>query len=210
MSSLKVLMGLTVLSLLSTACIRLEGQLDVRQPMAAKKKSGFLNLKKKEIKIEPDIYRAELKVNGSDSFTLKLEGREKILVPIKSEKDLRIPDNGIVRISAQDIGQPFDLRGNIATEVEHSPSTEAIEECSFTVTENRCQKICEKVDACKIECKDVQITLQGQHLVRYHFRTIHRDLSVDFLKTDKPEVLATFNGTDTQVDRIIDFSGQCR
>lgn len=210
MKGLKSLMGLLVLSLLSTSCLKLDGQLDVRQAMSAKKKSGFLNLKTKEIKIEPDLYNAELKINGNKSYTLKLEGRDKILIPIKGEKDLNIPNNGQIAISHNDINQPFDLRGDIKTNITHSGGTDTVEDCSWTVTENHCQKICDKPDACRIECKDVQVTLKGRHQVSYHYRTTHRDLSIDFLKADKPEVLATFTGSDTQVDRITDFEGVCR
>lgn len=210
MKGFKGLMGLMVLSMLSTSCLKLEGQLDVKQAMSAKKKSGFLNLKTKEIKIDPDLYRAELKILGDKNYTLKLEGHEKILIPIKSERDLNVPSSGTIAISHDDINQPFDLRGEIKTDVSHSGGTDTVEDCSWTVTENHCQKICDKPDACKIECKDVQVTLKGQHQVSYHYRTIHRDLSIDFLKIAKGEVLATFNGSDTQVDRITDYEGVCR
>lgn len=210
MLSLKGVMGLLVLSLLSTSCLKLNGQIDVRQAMSAKKKSGFLNLKTKEIKIEPDRYSAELKVNGDKSFTLKLEGREKILIPIKSEKDLNLPSSGAVAISHNDINQPFDIRGDIQTDISHSGGTDAVEECSRTVKENHCKKICEKADACKIECADVEVTLKGHRDVSYHYRTTHRDLRIDFLKIEKGEILATFEGTDTQVDRINDYVGECR
>lgn len=210
MQGLKSLMGLIVLSLLSTSCLKLDGQLDVRQAMSAKKKSGFLNLKTKEIKIEPDLYRAELKINGNKSYTLKLEGHEKILIPIKSENDLNVPTSGQIAISHNDINQPFDIRGNIKTDITHSGGTDTVEDCTWTVTENHCQKICDKPDSCTIACKDVQVTLRGHRQVSFHYRTTHRDLSVDFLKADKPEVLATFNGSDTQVDRITDFEGLCR
>lgn len=210
MSVLKNLTGLLLLSLLSTSCLKLDGQLDVKQAMSAKKKSGFLNLKTKEIKIEPDLYNAELKVNGDKSFTLKLDGRNKILIPIKSEKSLNVPGSGVFAITHDDISQPFDLKGDIRTTVTHSGGVNTVEECSWTVTEKHCQKICEKPDACDIVCKDVQVTLKGSHDVSYHYRTTHRDLSVDFLKIGKGEVLATFAGSNTEVDRITDFEGVCR
>lgn len=210
MKGLKGLMGLMVVSLMATSCLTLDGQLDVKQMMAAKKKSGFLNLKTSEIQIRPDLYRAELKVNSDKSYTLKLDGHDKILIPIKAAKDLNMPSNGHVSISHNDINQPFDLSGEIATDVQDSSRNDTVEDCTFTVTENHCQKICDKPDACSIVCKDEQVTIKGRHEVSYHYRTIHRDLSIDFLKADKPEVLASFHGTDTQTDRITDYSGVCR
>lgn len=210
MKGLKSLMGLVVVSLISTSCLSLNGQLDVKQMMSAKKKSGFLNLKTKEIQIQPDLYQAELKINSDKSYTLKLSGRDNILIPIKSSNDLHVPTNGRVAISHNDINQPFDISGNITTDVSESDRTDTVEDCTWTVTENHCQKICDKPDACQIACKDEQVTLHGRHEVSYHFQTIHRDLAMDFLKQDKPEVLASFHGTDTQTDRIDDYVGQCR
>jgi hypothetical protein len=210
MNGLKVLMGLMVVSLMSTSCVSLNGQLDVKQMMAAKKKSGFLNLKTTEIQIQPDLYSAELKINSNKNYTLKLDGQNKILIPIKASKDLNVPSNGHVSMSHNDINQPFDLSGEISTDIQDSDRTDTVEDCTFTVTENHCQKICDKPDACSIVCKDVQVTLNGRHEVSYHFRTTHRDLNIDFLKADKPEVLASFHGTDTETDRITDYSGVCR
>ncbi|MBC7538650.1 MAG: hypothetical protein H7281_07505 [Bacteriovorax sp.] len=210
MNGLKVLMGLMVVSLMSTSCVSLNGNIDVKQMMAAKKKSGFLNLKTTEIQIQPGLYSAELKINSDKNYTLKLDGQNKILIPIKASKDLNVPSNGHVFMSHNDINQPFDLSGEISTDIQDSDRTDAVEDCTFTVTENHCQKICDKPDACSIVCKDVQVTINGRHEVSFHYRTTHRDLSIDFLKADKPEVLASFHGTDTETDRITDYSGVCR
>ncbi|MGZ3807770.1 MAG: hypothetical protein ACXVCE_06775 [Bacteriovorax sp.] len=210
MKGLKSLMGLVVVSLISTSCLSLNGQLDVKQMMSAKKKSGFLHLKTKEIQIAPDLYRAELKINSDKSYTLKLSGREELIVPLKSEKDLNVPTNGRVFISHNDINQPFDISGNISTDISESSRIDAIEDCSRTVTENHCSKICETRDSCHIDCRDEQVTINGRHEVSYHYRTTQRDLAIDFLKQDKPEVLASFHGTDTQTDRITDYEGLCR
>jgi len=205
------LIGLLVFATLSTSCVRLNGQLDIKQAMSAKKKSGFLNRKTKEIKIQPDLYAAELKVNGSKNFTLKLEGHENVLIPLKSEKNLNVPSNGIVEISHNDINQPFDIKGNIKTDVSHSGVIDSFEDCTRTVTENRCTKICEMSESgCRIDCKDEVSEIQGRRHVAFHFRTTQRDLFINFFKIEKPEVLATFTGTDTQVDRVVDFEGLCQ
>lgn len=209
MKGFKSVVCLMAVTVFSASCVTLEGRLDVRQEMAAKKKSGFLNLKTKEIRIQPDLYQAQLKVNSDKSFTLKLEGREKILIPLKSEKDLNIPRNGRVFISHSEINQPFDVSGFITTDITNSERQSAIEECSVTVTENHCKKICESEHSCKIECKDEQVQLKGHHHVEFHYQTIHRDLAMELLKQDKGEVLASFHGTDTETSRITDFEGRC-
>jgi len=210
MGNLKSIMCLVVLSVMTTSCVSLTGQIDVKQPMAAKKKSGFLNLKTKEIQIQPDLYSAELKMNGDKNFTLKLEGREKILIPIKSSKNLNVPANGRIFISNTDISQPFDVSGNISTQITNSDWINDVVNCTYTVTENHCTKVCEKPDACSIECKDVSVSLNGRQELTYHYRTTHRDLNINFLKVDKGEVLASFHGTNTDVDQITDYRGICR
>lgn len=209
MKGLKGLLGLVVVSLISTSCLSLDGHLDVKQAMSAKKKSGFLYLKRSEIQIAPGLYAAKIRVNSDRSYTLKLEGHDKILIPLKSEKSLNVPSNGKVLISHNDINQPFDIEGSIDTEVTESDRTNAIEECSWTVTENHCQKICEP-GACKIVCHDEQVILHGHHEVVFHYQTINRGLAIDFLKQDKGEVLASFHGTDTETNRITDHEGICR
>lgn len=207
---LKNVACLLVVILLSASCVTLDGRLDVKQAMTAKKKSGFLNLKTKEIQIQPDLYEAHLKVNSDKSFTLKLEGHEKILIPLKSEKSLNIPRNGRVFISHSDINQPFDISGLISTDVTESEIQRAVENCTYTVTENHCRKICENEHSCKIECVDEQVEMHGERNVEFHYQTIHRDLAMELLKQDKSEVLASFHGVDTETNRINDFEGRCR
>jgi hypothetical protein len=207
--ALKNMVCLLAVTVFSASCVTLEGRLDVKQAMSAKKKAGFLNLKTKEIRIEPDLYEAKLKVNSDKSFTLKLEGRENILIPLKSEKDLNLPKNGRVFISHTEINQPFDVSGFISTDISNSERQSAIESCTVTVTENHCKKICETEQTCKIECKDEAVQLEGHQYVEFHYRTIHRDLSMDLLKQEKGEVLASFRGTNTDSFRVTDFEESC-
>ena len=210
MNQLKGLFGLICVALLSASCVTIDGQLDVKEAMTAKKKSGFLNLKTTLVTVQPSLYSAHFKMNGDKSYTLKLEGRDNLSIPIKSKNNLNVPSNGRVAISHNDIDQPFDMTGEISTDVSESQRIDTIETCSWTVTENHCQKICDKPDHCDIVCKDVQVTLNGHHEVSFHDETIRRDLSVSFLKQDSSEIMASFRGDDTEVNRITDFSGVCR
>lgn len=204
----------STMAVIATSCLTLDGNLDVKQPMAAKKKSGFLNLKTSEIRIEPDQYRAELKVLGSSSYNLTLEGKEKIVIALRSDKTLTVPANGEISISHADINQPFDLKGTIATYVSNSEPVEGIRDCNVYVTENHCQKICttdkEKgTTSCDIVCKDEQVAIPGRQNYASHTRTTERQLALDFLKAEKGELLASFHGSDREYDTIEDYSGQC-
>lgn len=210
MKGLKGIMSLMLVSLMVTSCVTLHGQFDVKQVMLAKKKAGFLNLKTSMVEIKPDLYNAELKINSDKNYTLQLNGRDKIIIPIKSSKKFNMPSNGLVSISHSDIDQPFDLSGEIITDITNSDRIDAIEDCTFTVTENHCRKICEQPDACKIECKDERVSINGRHEVSYHYKNTYRELNINFLSVDKSDVLASFHGTDTETERVSDYSGLCR
>jgi hypothetical protein len=210
MKNVNMLFSLLLLSAMSASCVNLDGRLDVKQTMTAKRKSGFLHLKTKDVVIQPDLYAAELKINGDKSFTLKLEGHNKILLPIKSKNDFNVPANGTITISHNDINQPFDLTGRIETDITNSDSRREIEDCTWTVKENHCKKVCTKEDTCHAECADVEITMHGQRVVEFHYRTTHRDLGMDLLQVGSREVLASFHGTNDDVDQINDYIGACR
>lgn len=223
---------------MTVSCVNLEGRLNVNQVMPAEKKGGFLNLQRKTIQIQPGNYQANLKVNNSKSFTLKLktdkEGEADILIPIKSDKDFSIPRNGNVIIRGSEIAQPFDLSGVIETNITESEQTKTTESCTFQRSENHCDKICSPGEVlnprnpnnnrdsheprdvrpptihCDIVCRDVLVTFNGSRYIEYHNRYTHRDLKADLLDLKNKNVLASFSGTDTDADRINDYLGECR
>lgn len=210
---MKKMMTLLGLLLLSTSCLTLDGHLRVTESFSVKKKGGFLNLKLKDVTVAPAVYSASLKVKSDKNYTLELSGGSlgKILVPIKADSDLDIPTDGAFHISHEKINQPFDLSGVINTDVNHYGYTDAIENCSRNVTENKCEKVCAKdTGKCDIICKDVVTAIEGRKEVSYHYRSIHRDLSLEFMKAGSTGIIATFSGRDLQTDKIIDRESACR
>lgn len=208
----KVLMLVGVL-VLSTSCLTIDGQLQVREAFNVKKKSGFLNLKRTNVKVDPNIYRASLKVKSDKNYNLELEGGSlgKILVPIKASSDLDIPRDGAFSIAHDKIDQPFDIVGVINTDENHYGHGDEIQSCSWTMTEKKCDKVCNKeTQKCEVVCHDETITIQGEKEVAFHYRSIRRDLSMEFMKEGSTGIIATFRGTDTQVDKLTDYESQCR
>ena len=210
MKKLNGVFGLVCVALMSVSCVNLDGQIDIKQSLPAKVKSGFLHLKTKQIQIAPSLYSASLVAKGDNNFTLRLEGRDTIIVPIKSKSDLNVPSTGAISISHDDIGQPFDLKGRIETDVAESPRVETIQQCSRQVVENHCQKVCDKPDHCNIVCKDVTISIPGRQEISFHDETIHRDIQMNFLQIGSASVLASFQGQNTETSRINDYTGECR
>lgn len=217
---MKGLIALSALSLLSVSCVNLEGNLNVEQVLKAKKRGGFLNLKMKSIEIQPGRYHASLKVNNTKSFTLKLkadkDGEADILIPIKSDKEFSIPTNGTIAIAGNEINQPFDISGNIKTNVTYSDMVRSTEDCSVQRTERVCDKICTPPATpygsvrCNIVCHDEIITYPGTRFVEYHNKYTERNLSAELLDSQNKSMRATFTGTDYDSDRVYDYYGECR
>jgi hypothetical protein len=209
----KVLM-LIGLSLMLTSCVDITGQLDIRETMQVKKKSGFLNLKRKTVSLSPGLYTATVSALGDKNFNLKLEGRDNFKIPLKTEKDIHLPtSNGEIRVSGADLDQPFDVRGNIFTHIERSDSRTTTESCTWTTTEQRCDKVCtvtNNIRNCDIQCHPVTISHSGYRHVDYHIKTTFRDLKLQLLERNSEKLLATFAGDDTATERIVERTGICR
>lgn len=217
---MKTLIALAALSFLSVSCVKLEGNLNVEQTLTAKKRGGFLNLKLKTFEIQPGNYHAQLKVNNSKSFTLKLksdkEGEADILIPIKSEKDFALPSNGNVVIRGNEISQPFDVSGTINTKITNSSIERSTEECSLERRERVCDRVCTPSSIpngpyyCTVSCRDVIWTIPGTRFVEYHNKYTERDLWAELLDSESKAVKATFRGTDFDSQKVYDYYGECR
>lgn len=217
---MKKFIGLMLISAFAASCVNLDGHLNVQQTMNVKKKGGFLNMKTKTVELEPGIYKAELKVKDRDSLTLKLrlekENDDEIKIPLKSDKDFNLPDNGEVRISGSEVKQPFDVVGTIKTSITRSDSRRAVEECSLSVIERHCEKVCRPAGrngdrvVCNVVCRDVSVTIPGVREYEYHTRFTHRDLEVDLKDVNTQAQLATLRTTGTESERVTDYYGPCR
>ncbi len=199
--------------LLSVSCVELNGTLQVREALSVKKKSGFLNLKTKIIKVEPGLYSAELKAKSSRVFELELNGNglEKVKIPVQSEDSLQIPANGPFHIEGKKIGQPFNISGTMLTDIEHYGYTDVVERCERTETERRCEKVCVKeTGKCDVVCKDVQITITGLKDVSYHYKRTERTAQLEFMPENSTAVVATLPVRGTETDKIIDRESLCR
>ncbi|QDK42908.1 hypothetical protein DOM21_15905 [Bacteriovorax stolpii] len=199
--------------LLSVSCVELNGSLQVREAMSVKKKSGFLNLKTKTIKIEPGSYSAELKVKSQKNINLELKGGSlgEVDIPIKSEDSLNLPLNGQFYIEGRKIEQPFNVSGTITTNVDHWGYTDTTEKCERQITERRCEKVCVKeTGKCDVVCKDVVITLYGLKDVSYHYKRTDREVRLEFMPENSTAVIASLPARGTESEKIIDRETICR
>lgn len=144
---MKNFMSLLVLAVVASSCVNLHGTLDVTNTLSVKKKGGFLNLQRKSMDLAPGRYSTELKINGESSVTISVIGKDgkEVKIPLSAEESFNIPANGPIAIKGKTVSQPFDLKGDISTDIQHSEPTSGYQDCTFTVTETRCEKVCETV-----------------------------------------------------------------
>lgn len=211
---MKKALTLLVSVLVLTSCVDITGRLDVKEDMKVKKKSGFLNLKRKTETLPAGLYTATVSALGDKNFNLKLEGRDNFKIPLKTEKEIALPTtNGAIKVSGKDLDQPFDVAGTIYTNVERSDSRETTESCTWTTTEERCEKVCtvtNNVRTCDVQCTPVTISRSGYRFVLYHIKTTYRDLKLQLLEQNSDKLLATFVGDDVETERVVERTGICR
>ena len=198
--------------LLSTSCVEINGRLQVHEAFTVKKKSGFLNRKTKEVRVDPRSYTASIKFVSDKNFKLELDGGnlDNIDVPIKAEKDLDVPSNGRFHISHEKINQPFDISGVIDTQWENSGYYEELVSCSWNTTERKCEKVCDKeTNRCEVQCRDVTTTFQGKKRVEYHYSIVRRQLQLELMRANSTGVVATFIGADTETNKVVDRESAC-
>lgn len=210
---MKKIISLIGIMFLATSCLNLEGNLRVHEAFNVKKKGGFLNRKLKDVTLAPDTYRATLKMKSDKKLNLEIknvDGKD-ITLPIKSEDEMNLPSNGKFAISHEKIGQPFDVVGVMNTDVHVSDTTYAVETCSWTETEKRCERVCTKEPLeCRNVCEEITITHEGRRDVSYHYVTTTRDIGLDLIRENSTAHVASFNGRDVNSNKVYEFEGICR
>lgn len=209
----KLAMILGVL-LLSASCMELNGRLNVNNSLVVKKKSGFLNLKTKEVELKAGSYIAQLNIKSDKNITLEIEGGsldKKIFVPIKAESDLNVPADGKFAISHEKISQPFDVTGHMNTDITYGDTQYAVENCTWTANERRCEKVCTgEPRKCDSVCKDITITHEGRKDVTFHYRYTRRDIQLEIMQAGSTALAATLNASSSESSRVIEHESLCR
>lgn len=210
---MKQIFSVLAIMLIATSCLNPQGNLKVHESFDVKKKGGFLNLGLKNVTLSPKTYHATLKMKTDKKVNLEIEdvnGKD-ITLPIKSDNDMDIPNNGKFAIQHEKIGQPFDVTGVINTEYQSSEIFHGVESCTWTVNQTKCERVCTKEPLrCEQVCKDYSTTYQGHQDVTYHYETKTVNIALDLIRENSTSLVASFNGRDVDSKRVYDFVGTCR
>lgn len=221
---MKQLMSVLLVSVAATACVHLDGQFDVKQPLNTKIKTGFLNLQTKDMQIQPGIYDATVKSMSDKKLFLKIKPRgvdqKDILIPIKSKDDLNIPTAGEFELTAAEIDQPFNVLGSIKTDYSESSRQREIQSCTITRVERHCVEV-SSLDRQpptpgptprpqpRIVCTDVTISIPGEKVVEFHTIYTSRDVTANFVDPQTKDVLAELSSSGSESRRVTDYESPC-
>ncbi|GAB4014026.1 MAG: hypothetical protein Fur0010_11550 [Bdellovibrio sp.] len=187
-------------SLLSLAilvsCQDIKGNLEVSKNLTLQSQNGAEQI-------------IEGKYSGSVKFTKKkmvltLDQMGDSEFTFKIPKGTDIPDNGTISLSADEVGQPYDVSGVVATKITRGDIEESWESCTYQQPYTVCRTDARGNRTCWTEYR----TVFGRQYVRYYMETVDKDFNMSLL--DAGDSVAVFAGKDIARYRRDIYSDQCR
>jgi hypothetical protein len=203
----RFLLALASVGLLG-ACDDIDGTLSVT-------KAFSLKTKKETISVSANTYRADFKYDENDrelEFEIKdLQNGEDVKSKFIVPAGRTIPrDNGEFMLTAQEMGQSFDLHGTLNTTSETDGPYRTSESCTYQLPERICYRECVPRRGCSTRCYTQYRTYYGYRDVEYDVTTTHRKVTAEFLTAGTNESLANFAGERTDSYRRYTYTGNCR
>jgi hypothetical protein len=156
-------------------------------------------------------------------------------VQLNFDKNINIGEH--FNLTAAQIGQNFDLAGDLATSVQDSPEYSGSESCTYQAPQTVCrsaEKSAEDADAAQGAfgdllkaaagdsaqfngpmppphtpvCNTIWVNMPGTMFVRYHYETTNRDLTANFVQAGK--TLGTYTGKSSDTQTVYTYQSQCR
>lgn len=217
MKNLLALLALGCMSLLITGCYAIDGDLNVVQPFKViasdyNKCDGDpdpnCDPDDHLITLSPDHYPVsfEFKSKNKAVIAMNLNGKKANLV-LQIPKGKTFPDNGGIRLSAKESGQPFDLLAEIKTIVTKSEPRRDYERCTVQWYETVCHNRYEPFR----DCWTVVHSRPGERYVEYYYRTTDRTMAVNLTNPKQPaDVAAQFYGQRQETEIVHTYESACR
>jgi hypothetical protein len=180
------------------ACNGVDGTFVVSQNLTV------VNAKKKTITVAPGQYTGSVSLaRGGSEFEFAIKGvaGKTQKVRIKLPKGEKVPTSeGPIELKAAEIGQPFDVRGNVDTQVTESDEMSGTQSCPIAHNFRVCDS-----NGCRVDSS----IHYGTQAITYHYENTTETLETEFLDAKSGATLATFSGEKDSSDQIIDSSGDC-
>jgi hypothetical protein len=188
----KLLLVSMTIALLSGCKTRVEGQLNVTKEIKLREFSG------EKIAIRVGTYTADLSPNGKEKIALRLNNDNNQRFNFAIPTNVKIPDNGSVKLTAVQVNQAADVNITVATQVTDGPTQEGYSQCTYQMPMQYCYPS-PAGTICHIEYQ----TVFGQQWVRFFVRTTDKHLTLDVSEVAATEMSAQFIGSSNIADRII-------
>lgn len=202
--------------LMATSCMEINGTLSVKREVT---------FNQSDVLAVGD-YVSQLKINSRDRVTLEVRNgksnQRDLDVDFDIPKGSSIPqDNGNFFFRADEVGQPYDLSGEVQTDITRSARRFEREQCTYTDYETRCRRVCQNIcrtrpdgrrvcrQRCENRCSRVAVTRWGLRDIEFYIRTENKDYFVELLLPNSNRQAAHFDGNYRRSQRIIEYRGQC-
>lgn len=233
-------MGLAALMAFLVGCdeIKFGGMLTVHDIMTFEQTGAN---KRGTVVVNPGQFQTKviLGMSGQEK-QIKLEinnnGNNPTVVEMNFDKNIETNDNFVLK--AAQIGQNFDLAGNIVTTVTRTQEQSGNESCTYQAQEIVCRggrsadtgltandELAPKVEAAILEfgkqpapgqfappqppsCYPTWVTRYGWQYVRFYVETTTKDITAGFVQADKS--LAEYKGTGSTNEKIYTYQSVCR
>ncbi|WP_127713985.1 hypothetical protein [Halobacteriovorax sp. HLS] len=193
----KLLILISALALF-TSCDTLTGNFSALDNISLKDSKG------KTVVIEQGSYlESKVKLKSKKRIRLIVEG---ITYEFKIPRGVKIPtDNGQINLTSAQVNQPYDIAGDIRTEVEHGDTIRDRESCTWDEPYTVCE-----VDANgRRVCRTQYRRRNGWKDVQFHYDIISKYLEVSFLVPGSETIVADFDGDERYYQKVYEYEGRC-
>lgn len=197
---------LIVASMLSVGivgCKEFEGRIQVLETLTpiVKKGNKTLTPGSYDVKVsfpEKNKARIEVSVSGKNNNPQ---------IDLKIPKGKKFPDyDGLIALSSSESGQPFDVTGDIRSEIDRSQRMRDVESCTYYTRERECvtDKNGNRV------CKDRKVAHEGEKQVEFYYEELTQYLELELLRTGTNIEIARLGGTHFEREKVYTYEGSCR
>lgn len=167
------------------------------------------NIKNKSATIAPGKWAAQVEFESKKEVKLHIQvpdQKKPTTISFKVPKSTTLPqENGEFELLSVQSGQPYDVKGTVATTHVDSEEKWGWESCTYRVERQECY-----YDAHgRPYCHWVYYDVHGQRDVRYFIRDTTQVIGFELVNANATSAGA-FNGTERSTERVYNYTGMCR
>ncbi|MCB0391104.1 MAG: hypothetical protein KDD58_07430 [Bdellovibrionales bacterium] len=189
--------------------------------------------------LQPGTYSLKLNFKSSKAVDIEVKTKSNTTktIPIEMKNGQSFPEyNGRVSLKGSDIGQNFDLVGDVDSVITESETYREYERCSEQVKRRVCERVYneEKISRRndkdgrdhedrnrrdrddrrgggrdQVKCETKYVTEYGDRFVEYYYRYTDTKVDLDFLNVKNGELQANYEGTRVESSKIYTYKGAC-